>query len=41
MEFTTKVGGRAGEIINLFEATFSASEGPEEGRLIGALAKNS
>ena len=39
MEFGTRVGGRAREITELFEATFSASEGPEEGRLIGALAK--
>ena len=40
MRFSSDYKGREDEIINLFNATFTASEGPEEGRAIGALVKN-
>lgn len=37
MKFTTDIAGRADAVFDLFRATFSASEGPEEGALIGGL----
>jgi len=40
MEFLTGHKGRDAEIIDLFTATFTASEGEEEGALIGALVHN-
>jgi predicted N-acetyltransferase YhbS len=40
MEITTEWHDRAPEIADLFAATFSASEGAEEGRLIGGLARD-
>ncbi len=40
MEFTCGVGEAADEIIALFEAAFSAAEGPDEGRMIATLVKN-
>lgn len=40
MAFSTGTNGREQEIADLFTATFTASEGTEEGALIGALAKN-
>ena len=39
MDLATETGARRGEIAALFEATFTASEGPEEGRLIGDLVR--
>lgn len=39
MEFSADHHSSAEDIINLFEAVFSASEGAEEGRLIGALSR--
>ena len=40
MEFSTGFKGREQEIIDLFSATFAASEGAEEGALIGGLVRN-
>ena len=40
MEFFSGHDGRDAEMIDLFTATFSASEGEEEGALIGALVRN-
>ena len=40
MEYVTAAGERSDEIARLFEASFTAAEGPEEGRLIGALARD-
>jgi len=40
MEFRTDHTGREDAIATLFAKTFTASEGAEEGRLIGALARN-
>jgi predicted N-acetyltransferase YhbS len=40
MEFLTGHKGREAEIIDLFTATFTASEGEEEGALIGELVRN-
>lgn len=39
MEFSAEYEGYASEITDLFTATFTASEGSEEGELIGALAR--
>jgi putative acetyltransferase len=40
MEFLTGHNGREAEIIDLFTATFTASEGEEEGALIGQLVRD-
>ena len=40
MEFNTEYKGREPKIIELFTTTFTASEGEEEGMLIGELARN-
>jgi predicted N-acetyltransferase YhbS len=40
MELLTAYQGREAQIIDLFTATFTASEGEEEGALIGALVRN-
>ena len=40
MEFLTGHKGREAEIIDLFTATFTASEGEEEGALIGLLVRD-
>jgi hypothetical protein len=40
MEFSTGFKGREEEIIDLFSATFTASEGEDEGALIGELVRN-
>lgn len=40
MAFLTGYKGREAEIIDLFAATFAASEGEEEGTLIGELVRN-
>jgi predicted N-acetyltransferase YhbS len=40
MDFTADWANRADEIVALFTQTFTASEGAEEGRLIGALARD-
>jgi predicted N-acetyltransferase YhbS len=40
MQLLTGHPGREAEIIDLFTATFTVSEGEEEGALIGALARN-
>lgn len=40
MEFTSDHRNRADDIIDLFAATFTASEGADEGALIGTLARN-
>ncbi|MGD9409827.1 MAG: GNAT family N-acetyltransferase [Thiohalocapsa sp.] len=40
MEFLTDHKGREAEIIDLFTATFTASESEEEGALIGKLVRN-
>jgi putative acetyltransferase len=40
MKFSTGFKGREQEIIDLFSATFTASEGAEEGALIGDLVRN-
>ena len=40
MDFSTTVQGREQEIVDLFAATFAASEGPDEGALIGKLARD-
>ncbi len=40
MEFSTGPGGREREIIDLLAATFTASDGAEEGALIGDLMRN-
>lgn len=40
MEYSSGYKGREDEIISLFNATFSASEGLDEGKVIGALVKN-
>jgi predicted N-acetyltransferase YhbS len=40
MEFSTAPKGREEEIIRLFTAAFAASEGMEEGALIGDLVRN-
>ena len=39
MEFSTDYKTHADPIVNLFTATFTASEGEEEGQLIGGLAR--
>ena len=39
MDYVTDTGQRTDEITRLFEATFTASEGAEEGRLFGTLAR--
>lgn len=40
MEFSTGPKGREEDIIALFTSTFTASEGMEEGALIGDLVRN-
>jgi predicted N-acetyltransferase YhbS len=40
VQFSTGFEGREREIVDLFTATFTASEGAEEGALIGELAHN-
>ena len=40
MDFTQQYKERADEIVDLFTATFTDSEGATEGRLIGTLARN-
>lgn len=40
MDFSSDCKGREKKIVDFFMATFSASEGAEEGALIGSLAKN-
>ncbi|WP_462322844.1 GNAT family N-acetyltransferase [Halochromatium sp.] len=40
MQFSTDTQGREAAIIELFRATFTASEGEEEGALIGDLVRN-
>jgi len=40
MEFSTGFNGREEEIIDLFSVTFTASEGEDEGALIGELVRN-
>ena len=40
MEYVTGIGPRSDEIVALFTETFTASEGADEGRLIGALARD-
>ena len=40
MKFSSDTIGREQEIIDLFTATFTASEGSEEGETVGALAKD-
>ena len=40
MEFSTGFKGREQEMIDLFSSTFTASEGAEEGALIGDLVRN-
>ena len=40
MEFSTGCRGQEQEVIDLLAATFAASEGAEEGALIGDLARN-
>jgi predicted N-acetyltransferase YhbS len=40
MEFSNLFKGREAEIARLFERTFTASEGAEEGALIGGLARD-
>jgi putative acetyltransferase len=40
MEFSTGANGREEDIIDLFTATFTASEGSREGALIGNLVRN-
>ena len=40
MQFSTNLEGREEAIIELFRATFTASEGAEEGTLIGDLVRN-
>jgi len=40
VELSTAVKGREQQIIDLFTATFTASEGPAEGALIGDLVRN-
>ena len=40
MRFSTGPNGREEEIVALFASTFTASEGAEEGALIGDLARN-
>jgi len=40
MEFSSDHVGREQEIMDLFTQTFTASEGSEEGAIIGGLAKN-
>ena len=40
MEYSSDYKGREDEIISLFNATFSASEGLKEGKAIGVLVKN-
>lgn len=39
MEFTSDIEARGRDIADLFARTFTASEGPDEGALIGALAR--
>lgn len=39
MEFSSAYAGREDEIVSLFEATFTASEGAAEGKLIGKLSR--
>ncbi|WPL17546.1 putative acetyltransferase [Thiorhodovibrio winogradskyi] len=40
MHFSTAVTGREDAILDLFKASFTASEGPEEGALIAGLVRN-
>lgn len=40
MHLTDGAGGREREIVDLFATTFTASEGAEEGALIGSLARD-
>ncbi|WBL33302.1 N-acetyltransferase [Sinirhodobacter sp. HNIBRBA609] len=40
MDITTTSAGREGEIVALFEATFAASEGKDEGALIGDFVRD-
>ncbi len=40
MEFSESLGDSRADIVELFRATFTASEGEEEGSLIGRLARN-
>ncbi len=40
MEFTAEYKDHIDEIVGLFAAAFADSEGPEEGQVIGALARN-
>jgi len=40
MEFTSDHSNREAEIIALFTSTFTASEGEDEGRLVGRLARD-
>lgn len=40
MKFTTDCAGREQELIDLFAATFTATEGPDEGKLIGSLVRD-
>lgn len=40
MQFSTEVNGRERDLIDLFTATFAASEGAEEGALIGGLVRD-
>lgn len=40
MEFLKGTGGEEQRIVGLFEAVFTASEGAEEGRVIGRLVRN-
>ncbi len=39
MDFVSGIGTQADQIVTLFAETFTASEGADEGRLIGALAR--
>jgi predicted N-acetyltransferase YhbS len=39
MEITTDRTGRTGELVRLFTTTFTASEGAEEGQVIGTLVR--
>jgi hypothetical protein len=39
MEYFSDYKGREDEIISLFNVTFSASDGPDEGKANGALVK--
>lgn len=39
MEFSRDIAGREQDLVDLFETTFAASEGAEEGMLIGGLVR--